>query len=147
MQAAVDAGYDSEFVQYTVPPPEPQLPTNAYVFLAGLVLGGFAILLVVIKGQATRLRMYSSRLVAIGLGPRWTLSVLGIQAAVVIGVALLAGAAAGILGVKITSDNYAVTVVPVLPIALACGATILAAGLATALAVRALTATEYPEVT
>lgn len=145
--AAVDAGYDTEFVQYSVPPPEPELPTNAYVFLAGLVLGGFAVLLFVITGQARRLRTYSSRLVAIGLGPRWTLSVLGIQAAVIVGVGLLAGVSAGILGVKITSDNYAATDVPVLPIALACGATIIAAGLATALAVRALTATEHPEVT
>lgn len=145
--AAVDAGYDTEFVQYSVPPPEPELPTNAYVFLAGLVLGGFAVLLFVITGQARRLRTYSSRLVAIGLGPRWTLSVLGIQAAVIVGVGLLAGVSAGILGVRITSDNYAATDVPVLPIALACGATIIAAGLATALAVRALTATEHPEIT
>jgi len=53
----------------------------------------------------------------------------------------LAGVTAGILGVKVTSDNYAVTAVPVLPIALACGATVIAAGLATALAVRALAAT------
>ncbi len=147
VQAAVDAGYDSEFVQYAVPPPPPQLPANAYVFLAGLVLGGFAVLLLVIRGQARRLRTYSSRLVAIGLGPRWTLSVLGIEAAVIVGVGLLAGISAGILGVKITSNNYAVTDIPVLPITLACGATIIAAGLATALAVRTLTATEHPELT
>lgn len=130
-----------------MPPAPPDLPTNAYVFLAGLVLGGFAVLLLVIRGQARRLRTYSSRLVAIGLGPRWTLSVLGIQAAVIVGVGPLAGVSAGILGVEITSDNYAATDVLVLPIALACVAIIVAAGLATAMAVRALTATEHPEVT
>jgi len=145
--AAVDAGYDSQFVQYSVAPPEPVLPTNAYVFLAGLVLGGFAVLLYVVRGQARRLREYSSRLVAIGLGPRWSLSVLSIQAAVTIGVGLLAGISAGILGVRVTSANYAVTDVPTLPITIACGATVLAAGLATAIAARALTATEHSEVT
>lgn len=145
--AAVDAGYDSQFVQYSVPPPEPVLPTNAYVFLTGLVLGGFAVLLYVVRGQAKRLRDYSSRLVAIGLGPRWSLSVLGIQAALTIGVGLLAGISAGLLGVQVTSANYAVTSVPTLPITIACGATVLAAALATTIAARALTATEYSEVT
>lgn len=43
--AVVDAGYDSEFVQYNVTPPTPDLPTSAYVFLVGLALGGFAVLL------------------------------------------------------------------------------------------------------
>lgn len=147
VQAAVDHGYDSDFVQYAVPPPPPQLPANAYVFLADLVLGGFAVLLLVIRGQARRLRTYSSRLVAIGLGPRWTLSVLGIQAAAIVGVGLVVGIAGGVLGVGVTSDRYVVLDVPVLPITLACGATIVAAALATALAVRALTATEHPEVT
>jgi len=145
--AAVDAGYDSQFVQYSVPPPEPVLPTNAYVFLTGLVLGGFAVLLYVVRGQAKRLRDHSSRLVAIGLGPRWSLSVLGIQAALTIGVGLLAGISAGLLGVQVTSANYAVTSVPTLPITIACGATVLAAALATTIAARALTATEYSEVT
>ena len=147
VQAAVDAGYDSEFVQYSVPPPPPDLPTYAYVFLAGLTLGGFAVLLLVIRGQASRLRSYSARLVAIGLGPRWTLSLLVIQAAVVVGIGLIAGVSAGILGVTITSDNYVVTEVPAFPIALACGATLVAAGLATLLAAHSLTAATYPEVT
>ncbi len=102
--------------------------------------------LFVIRGQARRLRAYSSRLVVIGLGPRWTRSVLGIQAAVVLGVGLLAGVTAGILGVKLAADNYVVTSVPAVPIALACGATIIAAGLATALAARALTAAEHPAI-
>ncbi len=145
--AAVEAGYDSQFVQYSVAPPEPVLPTNAYVFLSGLVLGGFAVLLYVVRGQAKRLREYSSRLVAIGLGPRWSLSVLSIQAAVTIGVGLLAGISAGLVGVRVTSANYAATDVPTVPITLACGATVLAAGLATAIAARALTATEHGEVT
>ncbi len=146
-QTAVEAGYDSDFVQYAVDPPPPELPANAYAFLAALVLGGFAILVNVIRGQARRLRGYLARLVAIGLGTRWTLSVLAIQAALIVGVGLLSGVTAGVLGVKITSDNYVVTVVPVLPISLACAATILAACLATATAVRALTAVEHPEVT
>ena len=145
--AAVEAGYDSQFVQYSVAPPEPVLPTNAYVFLAGLVLGGFAVLLYVVRGQAKRLREYSSRLVAIGLGPRWSLSVLSIQAAVTIGVGLFAGISAGLLGVRVTSANYAATDVPALPITLACGATVLAAAAATTIAARALTATEHSEVT
>lgn len=147
VQAAVNAGYDSGFVQYNVPPPPPTLPANAYVFLAGLVLGGFAILMFVIRGQANRLRTYSARLVAIGLGPRWTLSILTIQAAVILGTGLVAGIAGGILGVKLSSAHYPVTVVPVLPIALACGATCIAAVLATALSIRTLTATEHPQVT
>ncbi|MGI8433775.1 MAG: hypothetical protein ACR2LE_03425 [Nocardioidaceae bacterium] len=146
VHAAVNAGYDSEFVQYFVPPPPPELPTNAYVYLAGLVLGGFTVLLLVIRAQARRLRTYSSRLVAIGLGPRWTRSVLLIQAAVIVGVGLLVGVSAGVLGVVITCDRYAAFSVPVLPITLACAVTIIAAGLATALAVRALTATEHPQV-
>jgi putative ABC transport system permease protein len=146
-QAAVEAGYDSDFVQYAVDPPPPQLPANAYAFLAALVLGGFAILLNVIRGQGRRLRGYLARLVAIGLGTRWTLSVLAIQAALIVGVGLLAGVSAGVLGVQITADNYVVTAVPVLPITLACSATILAAVLATATAVRALTARENPEIT
>lgn len=145
--AAVDAGYDSEFVQYAVPPPPPQLPTAAYVFLAGLVLGGFAVLLTVIRGQARRLRRYSSRLIALGVGPRWTLSVLGIQAAVTLGVGATTGVAAGILGVTITANSYTILDVPAAPIALACAATAAATALATALAVRALTATEHTRVT
>jgi hypothetical protein len=144
--AAVDAGYDSEFVQYAVPPPPPQLPAAAYVFLAGLVLGGFTVMLSVIRGQARRLRTYSSRLIALGVGPRWTLSVLGIQAAITVLVGATTGVAAGILGVTITANSYTVLDVPTLPIVLACAATAAAAALATALAVRALTATEHVQL-
>lgn len=146
VQAAVHAGYDSEFVQYSVPPPPPVLPTNAYIFLTGLLLGGFAVLLLVTRGQARRLRTYGSRLVAIGLGPRWSLSVLAIQALVVVGTGVLVGVAAGLLGVAVTYNRYAAFYVPILPITLACAATIIAAVLATTLAARALTATEHPDI-
>lgn len=145
--AAVDAGYDSEFVQYDVPPPTPDLPIEAYVFLAGLIAGSFAVLLLVIGEQAKRLRTYSARMIAIGLTPRWILSILAIQTALIIGTGLLIGTAAALLGVTISADNYPVLNVPVLPITLACLATIVAAGLATALAVRALRATENLELT
>ncbi|MET0822421.1 MAG: hypothetical protein ABWY58_15770 [Aeromicrobium sp.] len=147
VQAAVDAGYDSEFVQYAVAPPEPDLPTYAYVFLAALVLGGFAILFAVLRGQAYRLRTYSSRLVAIGLTPRWILSLLEIQAALVVGVGLLAGICAGILGVDVTHGVYATTRIPVLPIVSAAVGVVLSAGVAASLAVRTLTAAEHPEDT
>ncbi|MGI8678340.1 MAG: hypothetical protein ACR2LX_06565 [Jatrophihabitans sp.] len=144
--ATVDAGYDSRFVQYNVPPPPPDIPTQWYVFLAGLIAGAFVVLLLVIRSQAKKLRTYSSRLLALGLTARWTLSVLGIQAAIIVGIGLLAGVAAGVLGIALVTDSYLVLNVPSLPIALACGATIVAAGLATASAVRALTAVENPEV-
>lgn len=146
VQAVVNAGYDSEFVQYATPPPPPTLPIYAYVYLAGLVLGGFTVLLVAIRGQAKRLRSYSARLVALGLGPRWTLSILGIHATTILAVGLIAGYAAAALGVELTTDNYVVTDVPTLPVTLACLGTLTAAGLATALAVRTLTASEHREV-
>lgn len=144
--ATVDAGFDSRFVQYNVVPPPPDIPTSWYVFLAGLILGGYAVLLLVIRGQARKLRTYSARLVSIGLTPQWTLSVLGIQAAVIVGISLFGGIAAGIFGIAIVTDNYLVLNVPVLPIALSSAAIVLAAGLATASAIRALTASESPEV-
>lgn len=146
-QTAVEAGYDSDFVQYAVEPPPPDLPTYAYVFLAALLLGGLAILLSVIRGQGQRLRGYLARMVAIGLGTRWPLSILGIQASLVVVVGLVVGVSAGVLGVRVTSENYAVTSIPLVPIVLAGSATIMAAALASASAVRALTAVEDPEIT
>jgi putative ABC transport system permease protein len=143
VQTAVDAGYDSEFVQYSVAPPPPQLPTYAYVFLAALLVGGFAVLLTVLQGQARKLRTYGSRLVAIGLTPRWTLSVLEIQTAIIVAVGLAAGVSAGILGVKMTVGVYASTSIPVLPIACAALGVVLAAGIATASAIRTLKAAEF----
>lgn len=146
VQAAVNAGYDSEFVQYATPPPPPTLPSYAYVFLVGLILGGFVVLLVVIRSQAKRLRSYSARLVAIGLRPRWTLSVLGIQTAAIVGVGFFIGGAAATVGVELSTDNYAVIDVPARPVAIACLATVIAAGFAAALSVRTLTASEHREV-
>lgn len=63
-----------------------------------------------------------------------------------VGVGALAGVTGGVLGVLITSDRYAVLDVPVLPITIACGATLAAAALATSLAGRALTATERTDL-
>lgn len=145
--AVVAAGYDADFVQYTTPPPPATLPVQAYVFLAALVLGGFAILLQVVRGQARTLRSYSSRLVAIGLTPRWTLFVLGIQSAVTLGAGVILGAAGGLLGVDLARTAYPSKDIPVLPITLACTATVVAAGLAVLLAVRTITAVESPEIT
>ena len=146
VRATVDAGYDSRFVQYNVTPPPPDIPTTWYIFLSALVLGGFVVLLLVIRGQAVRLRGYSSRLLAMGLTPGWLLSVLGIQAGLIIGVGLAGGIAAGVLGIVIVTDSYLRLSVPIVPIVLSCVATVVAAALATASAVRALTATESPDV-
>lgn len=144
--AAVNAGYDAEFVQYAVKPPRPELPTGAYVFLAGLVLGGFSVLLLAVRSQARRLRLYAPRLVALGVTPRWILSVLGLQAASTIGTGLMVGVLAGVAGIALDTITYPTIAVPLLPIALACTATILSAGIASALAVRALSAVENPDV-
>lgn len=146
VRASVEAGFDSRFVQYNVRPPPPDIPTSWYIFLSALALGGFAVLMVVIRGQAVRLRGYSSRLLAVGLTPRWLLSVLSIEVAVILGIGLATGVAAGIIGIVIVTDSYLVLSVPVLPVALSCLGTVLAAGLATGSAVRALTAVESPEV-
>lgn len=145
--AAVTAGYDDGFVQYHVDPFPPQVPPAAYVFLAALALGAFAVLLLVVGGQASRLRAYTARLVAIGLTPRWTRGILTQQAGLTVGTGLVAGAAAGLLGVRTTADHYAHLVVPTTAITIALVATVLAAAAATALAARRLSATEHPEVT
>ncbi|WP_134738754.1 hypothetical protein [Nocardioides sp. 503] len=144
--AAVAAGYDGNFVQYAVEPPEPTLPTTAYVFLAALVLGGFAVLVTIIRAQGRRVRSYLARLVALGLGTRWAVSLLGIQAALIVAVGVVAGVGAGVLGIRVASATYAVTLVPAVPIAIACAATAVAALLATGSAVRTVTAVEGAEV-
>lgn len=139
VRATVRAGYDSEFVHYHVPPPAPELPAAALVFFAGLVFGGFVVLLLVITDQARRLRSYSEQLVALGIRPSWTRGVLILQTAIVVGVGLLAGLVGSTLGLRVIAGHYVVTAVPGLPIAASLVLTVIAAGLATALASRALT--------
>jgi hypothetical protein len=146
VSAVVDAGYDSEFVLYAVPPPPPDLPTSGYVFLSCLMAGCFAVLLIVVRGQVRRLRAYSARLVAIGLTPRWVLSLLGIQSGLLIGTGLLGGAAAGVVGLAAAADSYAVVDVPVAAIAGACVATVVMATAATAAGIRSLRADASPVV-
>lgn len=145
--AAVAAGYDAAFVQYHVEPFPQRVPAAAYVFLAALVLGAFGVLLLIVGSQATRLRAYSARLVAIGLTPRWTRGILTTQAALTVGIGLAAGTIAGLLGIMITADHYARLVIPTTPITITVIATVAAAALATRLAARRLSATERTEVT
>lgn len=142
--AAVDGGYDSEFVQYDVPPPPPDLPASAYAFLAGLLLGGFALLWLVVRAQARRLRASSALLVALGLRPRWTITVLLLQAGIIVGVSVVCGITGGVLGVLVTSDAYVAVDVPVGPIVLAAAAFAATAAVATTVASRSLRAAEVP---
>lgn len=140
VDAVVGAGYDTEFAQYNVPPPPPNLPTSAYVFLAGLSFGGFGVLLLVVRGQASRLRSYSARLAALGLRPGWTLGLLLTQCFIIVGVGLGVGAVAGIAGVLVLSITYPVLSVPLLPVALAIGLSASTAAVAVVLAARTLNA-------
>lgn len=146
VQAAVDGGYDSEFVQYSVPPPPPKLPLYAYAFVGALMCAGLAVLLVIINGQARRLRSYTARLVAIGLSPSWPISILCLQAGVLVGVALGIGVLAGIGGVLVVSAKYSVLEIPTIPIAVASLIAVIGAGMATVVAGRSLTASEMEEV-
>lgn len=140
-QAAVDAGYDNDFVQYATAPPPPTLPTASYVFLAALILGGFLIVSGAMRAQAQQLGDYVARLRAIGFSRKWTLSVLAIEAGVLLTVGLTTGAIAGLVAVAVTSGQYVVVSVPAVPIAAACLATIAAALVATASAVLTLRST------
>lgn len=136
--AVVEAGFDSEFVLYAVPPPSPDLPTSGYVFLGCLLLGCFAILVLVMRGQARRLSDYGDRLVSLGLAPRWTLSVLAIQGVVTLAVGFVTGGAAGLVGIAIATDTYVVVDVPWAAIGAASGVTVLVIGLATVLGMRSV---------
>ena len=138
--ASVDAGYDSEFVHYHVPAPAPVLPAAAWVFFAGLALGGFVVLILVVTDQARRLRSYSERLVALGLRPGWTRGVLAIQAAVIVGVGFLTGVIGGVLSLRVIAGHYAVTAIPSAPITAILLAVLIAAAAATSIAARSLTA-------
>lgn len=138
--ASVDAGYDSEFVHYHVPPPAPTLPAAAWVFFTGLALGGFVVLLLVVTDQARRLRDYSERLVAIGLRPGWTRGVLAVQAAVIVGVGLVTGVVGGVLSLRAIAGHYAVTAIPSTPIIATMIVVLLATAAATLIATRSLTA-------
>lgn len=138
--AATTAGFDAEFVQYTIPPPPPDLPLQAYVFFVGLALGGFAVLLMALSAQARSVRDYSARLVAIGLPPRWVTLLFLEQAGVVVMGGALAGVLAGTAGVLLTASAYATVVVPATPIALAAALTGAAALAAVALSHRNVTA-------
>ncbi|MEV8373994.1 FtsX-like permease family protein [Kribbella sp. NPDC056861] len=123
ISAAVDAvvagGYDSEFVLYAVTPPPPDLPTSGYVFLACLITAVVVLQLTVVRHQADRLRSYSTRLVALGVTPRWIRSLLLRQSATLVLVGVLVGLTAGVLGVVVASANFAVVDIPVLPVTLA----------------------------
>ena len=145
--ATIDSGYDSEFVHYFVPPPVLPLPTAAYMFFSGLILGGFFVLFLVVDDQARRLRSYSSRLVAIGLRPSWTLSILGLQSGLVVLLGMIIGFGSGLIGLAVISNHYVVTVVPTTAIAAASIGVLLAAAIATIMASRRLTAGDYGEVT
>lgn len=140
VKASVDAGYDGEFVHYHVPPPAPTLPAAAWVFFAGLALGGFVVLVLVVTDQARRLRDYSERLVAIGLRPGWTRGVLAVQAAVIVGVGLVTGVVGGVLSLHVIARHYAVTAIPGIPITATIIAVLLTTALATSIATRSLTA-------
>lgn len=140
VSASVDAGYDSEFVHYHVPPPAPMLPAAAWVFFAGLTLGGFIVLVLVVTDLARRLRDYSERLVAIGLRPGWTRGVLAVQAAVIVGVGLVTGVVGGVLSLHVIAGHYAVTAIPSTSIAATMIAVLLTTAAATLIATRSLTA-------
>lgn len=136
IQQAVDAttraGYDNDFIQYNVPPPPPVLPVTAYVFFAGLTLGGFAVILLTTTDQTRRLRSYSGQLIALGLAPGWTRQVLMLQTLLITTVGLTTGSTAGLIALTVVTRDYPVTVTPLLPATLS-SAAILATALITVL--------------
>lgn len=141
-QAAVDAGYDSEFVQYAVPPPEPVLPIYAYSFAFALLFTGFVLLLVVLRDSAHRLRERCSMLLALGLTPTWITSVALLQVVLLAAVGFAVGVGAGLLGIAVTASAYAVTAVPTVAVVLASVGTGIIVVTATAIALRGITADE-----
>lgn len=144
VSAVTAAGYDMAFVQYPVPPPPPTLPATAYVFVTGLVLGTASVLVLAVQSQARRLRSHSSRLVALGVPPRFTRSVLLIQTAAVLSIGGLLGVTAGVLGVELTSSIYATIAIPTSTIVFALLATLSAAVAAAAAGLKTLKASDAP---
>lgn len=142
VQSAVDAGYDSEFVQYAVPPPEPALPIYAYSFAAALLFTGFFLVLAVLRDSARRMRDRGSMLLALGLTPSWITSVAMLQVALLVVVGFAVGIGAGLLGIAVTSSAYAVTTIPISAVIVASVGTALVVVSATALALRGLTTDE-----
>lgn len=138
--AAVQAGFDSDFVQYAVEPPPPDLPIYAYIFLTALTSGGCLLVLIVIRDRGRLMQAYAARLLAIGLTRSWIAATLYIQTTLLVVVGMASGVVAGSVGASALRTEYAVRVVPYAPITVVCASVAIVAILTTAVAVQRLRA-------
>ncbi len=90
------AGYDARHVDgYALPEP-PALPAAYWAAVLGLGVLALVVVSTVARAQAAALRGYLAALVAIGVGPRWSRTVLAEQMLMLLALSTLLGAVIGL---------------------------------------------------
>lgn len=106
MEAAgrvVSAGITPRALAYNTPPQPLTFPPEWAVTMTGVALALFAMVWAIFSTQAKHLRSYATRMLAIGLDHRWSLSVLTLQALLVVATGLIGGLLAGITAIALFS--------------------------------------------
>lgn len=106
MQAServVSAGITPKAIAFNTPPQPLTFPPEWVVTMAGVALALFVMVWAIFSSQAKHLRSYATRMLAIGLDHRWSLSVLTLQALMVVATGLMGGLLAGISAIALFS--------------------------------------------
>lgn len=99
----VSAGITPKAIAYNTPPQPLTFPPDWVVTMTGVALALFVMVWAVFSTQAKHLRSYATRMLAIGLEQRWSLSVLTLQALMVVATGLIGGLLAGITAIALFS--------------------------------------------
>lgn len=116
VQQVTERGYDPKLVGHHVPPLPTEPSAEWYLATVGLSLTGFAVLWAVQRAQARHLRDYAARLLAIGLGPRWSLRVQLAQALLALVVACTVAIPAGAIPIALLALNTPIGLVLDVPL-------------------------------
>lgn len=100
---AISAGITPKAVAYTTPPQPLTFPPRWHIAMIGVAAALFVMVWAVFSSQATHLRAYATRMLAIGLDETWSLRVLTHQALLTVIAGLLGGLLAGVLAVALFS--------------------------------------------
>jgi hypothetical protein len=136
------AGLTTKAIQYHTEPNPTEFPTIWGVALAGLLLGMFSILWLVLNGQAKHLREYAARLLAVGLDQRWSRRVLATASLTVAATGVVTGMVTGVVVIGVfaryASRGWYTLMIPYQYVVLVMGAVVLFAAMSIHLGLRSL---------
>lgn len=97
-------GISARAIEYHTPPPPLEFPPIWGIISTGLISGGFILIWLTLRSQASHLRGYASRLLAIGIDLRTSLRVFGVQSFCILLIGTFSGFGCGLAAIAIFAN-------------------------------------------